>query len=135
MASLPVLRFPLQTADVESLSGHKGCRAVRGVSWEDNEAIGAPIISLSRISSLSIAVLRRNKSWMVWSRPWLPLSSASSRSSRSMCSLVRMRIALWASRSLALLRASCSGVRVETLLVSEQRYISMVIIGCPVLFA
>jgi hypothetical protein len=42
-----------------------------------------------------------------------------------------MRIALWASRSLALLRASCLGVRVETLLVSEQRYISMVMIGCP----
>jgi hypothetical protein len=71
---------------------------------------------------------------MVWSRLWLLLSSTSSRSSRSMCSLVRMRIALWASRSLALLRASCSLVRVETLLVSEQRYISMVIIGCPVLF-
>jgi hypothetical protein len=135
MALLPVLRFPLQTADVESLSGHKGCRAVGGISWEDSEAIGAPIVSLSRISSLSIAVLRRNKSWMVRSRPWLLLSSASSHSSRSMCSLVRVRIALWASRSLALLRASCSGVRVETLLVSEQRYISMVMIGCPMLFA
>jgi hypothetical protein len=47
------------------LSGNKSCRAVGSDSWQDNEAAGAPIISLIRISSLSIAVFRRNKSWMV----------------------------------------------------------------------
>jgi len=34
-----------------------------------------------------------------------------------MCSFVRARMALWASRSLARFRASCAGVSVETLLV------------------
>jgi hypothetical protein len=75
MAALPVLTLPLQTvvvvvvvgcgAVVDNLSGNKSCRAVGSDSWQDNEAAGAPIISLIRISSLSIAVFRRNKSWMV----------------------------------------------------------------------
>lgn len=36
-----------------------------------------------------------------------------------MCSFVRARMARWASRSLARLRASCDGVKVDTLLVPD----------------
>lgn len=80
-----------------------------------------PIDSLSWHSSSSRALLRRNSSWTVLSRPWLLRRSSSSLSSRSMCSLVLARIARWASLSLALLRASCDGVKVETLRVPSVR--------------
>lgn len=57
MALLPVLRLPLQTVVIESLSGNKSYYAVRPSPWEDNKAVSTPIISLSQISSLSKAIL------------------------------------------------------------------------------
>lgn len=47
-----------------------------------------------------------------------------------MCSLVLARIALWASRSLARFRASCEGVKVETLRVPKQLSVRYSHDGC-----
>ena len=69
------------------------------------------------VTSCSRALFLRSSSWTVSSRVFRLLSSSISRSSLSMCSLVLARMARWASRSLARLRASCDGVRVDTLLV------------------
>jgi hypothetical protein len=85
------------------------------------ELDGAPMLSRKRCSSVSRARLRFMRSWTVSSRFCVRRSSSSSRSKFSICSFVRARIALWASRSLARFLASCEGVKVETLLVPLTR--------------
>ena len=82
-----------------------------------DELSETPVDSSSWRNSSSRALLRRIRSCTLLSRRCWLRSSSSSSSSRSMCSLVRARMARCASRSWVRLRASCDGVSVLTLRV------------------
>lgn len=75
------------------------------------------MLSFSLYSSSSSALFFWRSSWTVRSRLRELLRSVISRSRRSICSFVLARIARWASLSLARLRSSCEGVKLDTLLV------------------
>lgn len=70
--------------------------------------VGIPMLSFSLRSSSSRALFLSSSSWTVSSRAWAFVFRTSSRacSRASMCSFVRARMARWASRSFARLRAS-----------------------------